>query len=164
MDTKKSQAFNFAYDAVPIMFHSQTEDFFKYLKRDGLKFLEFWWNYVGDKVDEGKRSSLKGMDYLLLDEDPKNRMILITMPPPKESDGAHFLLMQAKPEKRFAWVKLPNTRVLVLIRKGTPENPEATELGDITPRGIYVRNRTGPAPTLENMKKIAKGLAKPQPT
>jgi hypothetical protein len=162
MDKTKSQAFNFAYEAIPIMFHTQTKDFFTYLERDGLEFLEFWWNYVGEKVGEKQHRSFEGMDFKFMRTDKDNTIIIITLPAPLSEDEIHYLLLQAKPEKRFAWVKFPNTRVVALIRKASPEDPDGTELGDITPRGIYVRIRKGPTPTFENIEKIAKGLLKTQ--
>ncbi len=59
MDKTKSQAINFAFEVVPLMFHSQTTDFITYLKKDGLQFLEFWWKYIGDKLDEGQGCSFE---------------------------------------------------------------------------------------------------------
>jgi hypothetical protein len=164
MDVKKSQAINFAFEVVPVMFHSQTTDFITYLKRDGLQFLEFWWNYIGNQLEDGQQCSFEGMDYKLVDLDGHNTMIIITLPPPHDEGEAHYLLLVAKPEKRFAWVRLPSTRALALINKPTPEDPQATELGEITPRGLYVRIRKGPAPNIQNMTNLAMELVKPQAT
>jgi len=163
MDRAKSQAINFAFEVVPMMFHSQTTDFITYLDRDGLKFLEFWWNYIGEQLNEDQRCSFEGMDYRLVDVENKQTMIIISLPSPHDDGEAYFLVLLAKPEKRFAWVRLPNTRVLVLIRKDAPESPEGTELGEITPRGNYVRIRKGPAPTLQNVTNIAVDLVSQQP-
>lgn len=164
MDSKKSQAINFAFEVMPMMFHSQTSDFITYLTRDGLEFLQFWWNYIGNQLEEGQLCSFEGMDYDIFDMDNKDTMIIITMPAPHDNGEAYFLLLTAKPEKHFAWVRLPTTRVLALVRNEVPENPNGTELADITPRGRYVRLRKGPDPNIENMTRIGMELLKPQPT
>ena len=63
MDKTKSHQWNFAFDAIPILFHSQTDSFMKYLEKDGIKFLQFWWDHVGDKMDEEKRVSSGGLTF-----------------------------------------------------------------------------------------------------
>lgn len=161
MDKKKSQAYNFAHEVIPVMFHSQTSDFFKYLEKDGLKFLEFWWNYIGDQLPEEQHRPFEGMDFEFLPEVEKLKKALITLPHPRDEGEIYYMAVVAKPERRFAWVKLPNTRVIVLLKRDAPENPDGTEVGDITPRGIYVRSRKGPAPTLSNMKKVVAAVMKP---
>jgi hypothetical protein len=161
MDKKKSQAYNFAHEVLPIMFHSQTNDFFQYLEKDGLKFLEFWWNYIGDQLPEEQRRPFTGMTFEFLPEEEKIRKAIITLPHPREEGEIYYMAVVAKPERRFAWVKLPNTRVIVLSKRDAPENPNGTEVGDITPRGIYVRSRKGPEPTLSNMKKTVAISLKP---
>lgn len=162
MDQKKSQAINYAFEVIPIMFHSQTADFITYLKRDGLKFLEFWWNYIGDQLPEEKRCPFEGMDYKMVDINEKDTMAIITMPEPHDDGEAYYILLLAKPEKRFAWVRLPSTRVLVLIKKEEPDNPNGTELGEVTPRGLYVRFRKGPVANIQNVTNIAIELIKQQ--
>jgi hypothetical protein len=163
MDSKKSQAINFAYEVVPVMFHSQTTDFITYIKRDGLKFLEFWWNYIGEQLEKGQECTFEGMDYKLVDLDGKNTMIIVTMPQPRDPGEALYLILVAKPERRFAWVRLPSTHVLALISRPTEDDPLATELGEITPRGIYVRIRKGPVPNIQTMTNIGMELVKPHP-
>jgi hypothetical protein len=163
MDSKKSQAINFAFEVIPLMFHSQTTDFIKYIKQDGLKFLEFWWDYIGERLEGGQECSFEGMDYKFVDLDGKNTMIILTMPQPHDPGEAHYLVLVAKPERHFGWVRLPSTRVVALINKPTEEDPQGTELGDITPRGRYVPIRKGPTPSIQSMTNIGMDLAKPNP-
>ncbi len=164
MDQNKSQAINYAFEVIPIMFHSQTADFFTYLERDGLKFLEFWWNYIGDQLPEEKRCPFEGMDYKIVKIDEKNTMAIVTLPQPHDEGEAYYILLVARPERRFAWVRLPNTRALVLVKKEAPENPNGTEIGEVTPRGLYVRIRKGPVPNIQTMTNIAMELIKRQPS
>jgi hypothetical protein len=161
MDKRKSQAYNFTHEVLPVMFHSQTNDFFKYLEKDGLQFLEFWWNYIGNQLPEEQRRPFQGMSYEILPDVGKSRLVLITLPHPRVEGEIYYMAVVAKPERRFAWVKLPNTRVIVLLKRDAPENPNGTEVGDITPRGLYVRSRKGPEPTVSNMKKVVANAMKP---
>jgi hypothetical protein len=35
---------------MPILFYNQTSQFLKYLKMDGVKYLQFWWYHFGGKM------------------------------------------------------------------------------------------------------------------
>jgi hypothetical protein len=63
MDKSKSQHYNFCYEALPALFHSQTDRFMEMLEKDGLKFIKFWWDYVAPQIPEDKLSSFEGMAY-----------------------------------------------------------------------------------------------------
>ncbi len=152
MDKNKSQHYNFCYDAIPSMFHSQTKDFLKYLERDGIKFLQFWWDHVGQRLPFEKLIPFSNIAYEVLQVPPKTEVVFITLPPPQEDDEMYFLALVANPEKRFGWVRLPTTRILGLARRPTEKYPSGTELGDLTPRAIYVPLGEGPQPTLEAFK------------
>lgn len=158
MDKTKNQAINFAYEVLPIMFHSQTTDFFSYLDRDGVKFLEFWWNYIGEKLPNDQLCSFEGMDCQVIELEDQRRMALVTMPKPYEDGEVYYLALVKKPEKHFAWVRLPSTRVIVLVRKTEEDYPNGTEVGEVTPRGRYVAVRAGPAPSVEAMIKLARKM------
>ena len=153
MDNKKSQHYNFCYDAIPIMFHSQTSEFMKYLQRDGLKFLEFWWNYVGKQLPVEKLVPFEGIEYEVTSLSPKEKMVIIKLPPPKEEDEMYYMGLYSKPERRFAWVKFPSTRVICLVRRS--RFPYGTEIGDLTPRTIFVTQGAGAEPTQEAFKRKA---------
>ncbi len=159
MDKNKNQAINFAYEVLPIMFHSQTDDFFTYLERDGRKFLDFWWNYIGEKLPEDQLCSSAGLGGKVMELEPGVRLAVVTLPQPKADDEIYYLAMVAKPEKRFAWVRLPTTNVIALVRKSGEEYPNGTEIGEITPRGRYVAGRSGPVPSPEAMIKLARKAA-----
>ncbi len=161
MDLKKSQQYNFCYEALPILFHSQTSDFHKYLERDGLAFLEFWWNHVGQRLPAELLVPFAGTAYETFPLNEKTTITIITLPKPREVAEMYFLGLIAHPEKRFGWVRLPSTRVVGLVRRPKDAFDSGTELGDLTPRGLFVTLGKGPEPTKEAFKPVV--IAKAQP-
>ena len=162
MDKKKSQLFNYSYEALPIMFHSQTQEFMKYLERDGLAFLEFWWRHVGENLPFEQNSAFEGAAYETFALNEKTDITIITLPKPREEGEMYFLGMIRNPEKRFGWVRLPSTRVIGRVKKSKDDYKSGTELGDVTPRAIFVSLGEGPEPNKEAFKKMVMELARPK--
>jgi len=164
MDKKKSQHYNFCYDVMPSLFHSQTDDFMKYIDRDGLKFLEFWWNHVGQQLPFEQLVPFSNARYEIVEYQPKSRIIFITLPPPKNEGEMFFLALIRNPEKRFAWVRLPSTRIIGLVKRSKDLFKSGTELGDLTPRAIFVKIGEGPVATLAEFKERVFEMIKPRTT
>jgi hypothetical protein len=160
MDQKKSQQYNFIHESIPIMFHSQNSDFMLYLKRDGLKFLRFWWDAIGQRLPYEKLSDFKGMEYEFIEADALTQVVIITLPEPHEEGEGYYLGLISKPEKRFAWLKLPTTRVIALLRKEGEDYPHSTEIGDLTPSGKFVTQGRGPYPDIERFTEIVMKAAR----
>lgn len=163
VDRRKSQRYNFEYEAIPTMFHSQSMDFVHHLGRDGLKFLRFWWEYVGDRLPEEMRSSFSGMDYKIIKVDEQTPLVILTLPEPKEDGEAYFMALIGRPERRFAWVRLPTARVIALLRRSGEEFIKGTEIGDITVRGHFVSLGAGPSPNADSFTKVAVNIASKKP-
>jgi hypothetical protein len=137
----RSQHYNFGHEALPTIFHSQTKDFFQYLESDGLKFLKFWWNHVGERLDNDKLSSFEGMSYEIREvPEKKSRIVLVRFPHPTDFDEFHFAALVKTPDKRspFVFVKFPSTRVLVLSHVPLSKSDSGTLIYEITPRGRYL--------------------------
>ena len=156
MEKNKSQQWNFVFDAMPALFHSQTDNFVKYLDKDGVKFLKFWWDHIGDRLPEEKRVSPAGLTFEKEELDPKNLLIIITMPSPKENGDVYFIGLIPKPERRFAMVKFYNSTMFVLCRKDEVDQPSRTSFGIVTPRGNYHEYGIGLKPTKQDFKRIIK--------
>lgn len=156
MDKSKSQSWNFSFEAMPLLFHSQTNEFVKYLQKDGLKFLQFWWNHVGDMLPEEKRVNPHGMVFDIEDLDDKSHLVLITLPSPKENGEAYFLACVARPERRFGIVRLHNSRMFVLYRDDSVDQPQHTNFGELTPRANVRPQGVGLHPTIQDFKRIVK--------
>jgi hypothetical protein len=153
MDKKKSLQYNFGFEAIPILFHSQTSDFMSYIEKDRVDFLKFWWNHVGDQMEEAKRITPDGIAFECEQHKDIN-ITFITFPTPREDGDPIFLACIARPEKRFGWVRLPNTDVYVLSRYDECPVQNKTAFGEISPRGLYRDHGIGLNPTMEDFKRI----------
>lgn len=156
MQKEKSQNWNFAFEAMPLLFHSQTNGFMKYIDKEGLQFLQFWWNHVGDKLSEEKRVNPHGMSFEVEEIEKNTRLVIITLPSPKEDGDAYFLACVARPEKRFAMVRLPNSRMFVLFRDDHVDQPHHTNFGELTPQANFRPRGVGLNPTKLDFKRIVK--------
>jgi hypothetical protein len=155
MDKKKSQHYNFCYEAIPALFHTQTKDFMKLIERDGLKFLEFWWNHIGDQLPEEKLVAFTHAAFEIVDLEmkPPTKVVFVTLPMPQEEGEMYFLGLVRKPERKFGWLRLPSTRILCLVKRSKDRYASGTELGDLTPRAIVVPIGEGPAASLGEFKR-----------
>ncbi len=156
MDKKKSLQNNFGLDAMPILFHGQTNQFVKLLERDGMKFLNFWWNHVGDQLPEEKRVSSAGLSFEIESIDKNTKLIIITLPTPKEDMDPYFLGFIARPERRVLWVRLPTSDGYALLRDDGVKEQHKTNMGFLTPHGQFRPRGVGLAPTKKDFKKYLK--------
>jgi len=156
MNKNKSLQFNFGMEAIPVLFHSQTNQFMKYLEKDGIKFLNFWWNHVGDQLEEVKRVGSAGMTYEVDTIDKKTKLVIITLPTPKEDRDPQFIGLIARPERRVLWVRLPTTEAYALIRDDGVDQPYKTGFGYLTPNGLFRPRGVGLAPTKTDFKHYLK--------
>lgn len=152
MDKRKSLAWNYAFEAIPLLFHRSTDSFMSYLDKDGKDFLTFYWNHVGDFMDEEKRVSPAGLAYSVDQVDAKTRLVIITLPSPKENRDPYFLALVARPERRFFFVRIPNTDVYVLSREDHCDSEYKTAFGYLSPRAIYQEMDTGLPPNKAGFK------------
>lgn len=156
MEKNKSLHYNFGMEALPVLFHSQTNQFMKYLDKDGVKFLQFWWNHVGDRLPQEKRLSSGGLAYEIEQLDAKTKLVIITLPTPKENEEPYFLGFIAKPERRFFWIRLPTTTAFALIRDDSCKEQHKTSFGYLTPSGNFRLRGVGLNPTKQDFKRHVK--------
>lgn len=156
MDKKRSLQYNFAMDAMPILFHGQTGQFVKLLERDGLKFLNFWWNHVGDQLPEEKRVTSAGLSFEIETLDSKTKLVIISLPSPKVDMDPYFLGFVARPERRVLWVKLPTSDGFALLRDDGVKEPNKTNFGYLTPNGQFRPRGVGLKPTRQDFKRLIK--------
>lgn len=156
MDKNKSQQWNFAFDAIPIIFHSQTDNFMKYLDKDGVKFLQFWWDHVGDKLEESKRVSSAGLNFEVERIDKKTSLVIINLPSPKVDGEAYFIGLIARPERRFAMVRFYTSDAYVLYRDDAVDQPHHTSFAYLTAQASIRPRGIGLNPTKPDFKRILK--------
>jgi len=154
----KSQHYNFGHEALPTIFHSQTKDFFDYLERDGIKFLKFWWNHVGERLDNDKLTPFEGMSFEIRQvPEKKSQVVLVRFPHPTDFDEFHFAALVKTPDKKspFVFVKFPSTRVLVLSHVPLSKSESGTLIYEITPRSRYLLAGPGTPVTKDAFYKAA---------
>jgi hypothetical protein len=156
MDKKRSLQYNFAMDAMPILFHGQTSYFVKLLERDGMKFLNFWWNQVGDQLPEEKRVTSAGLSFEIESLDNKTKLVIISLPSPKVDLDPYFLGFVARPELRVLWVKIPTSEGFTLLRDDGVKEANKTNFGFLTPHGQFRPRGVGLKPTKQDFKRLIK--------
>lgn len=152
MDKRKSQHYNFCYEAMPALFHVQTKDFMKYIERDGVKFLEFWWKHIGNQLPFEKLTPFTNFSLEKSEISKDLKVFFLTLPPPQEDGEMYFMALVARPVRHFAWVRLPSTRILALVRRSREKFQSGTEFGDLTPRARFVPIGEGPEAALSAFK------------
>jgi hypothetical protein len=145
MPKRDSQHYQFAYKAIPILFHNQSKDFLKHLEQDGVKFLKFYWDYIATETDDEGKSSSDGMGYEIRKIEDGKKMVLLTLPRPRKPPEAYFLALITPPPKRSLLPWQNHARVV-----GLEYHSDATHLCDLTPRAIRVDQGIGPRPVLED--------------
>lgn len=148
----KSQHYNFGHEALPILFHTQTKDFLEFIQKDGIKFLRFWWDHVGERLDDSMLVPFEGMKFEYREiPEKKAKVVLIRMPHPTDFDEFHWMALVKKPDIRmpFVYVKMPTTRVFALSHVPLSKSETGTLIYEITPRARYVLVGPGTTPTKE---------------
>ena len=169
MDLRRSQHYNYTHETIPMIFHKQTEDFFKYLDKDGTTFLRFWWKHLADNMGVKILSSSEGLGFQVKEVTNKKaekvKVILLTLPKPKTPGEVFYMCLVKQPESltklaRFFLMKLPNTRIFSLELEGYQEDGSPnTGLYELTPRARNIRMRNGMEPVLDSFyKEILKVL------
>ena len=155
MPKKDSQHYQFAYKAIPILFHNQSKDFLFHLEKDGVEFLQFYWDYVATETDDEGRSSSAGLAYQIREIEGGKKMVLITLPHPRKPPEAYFLALITPPSKRSFLPWKNYARVV-----GLEYHNDETHLCDLTPRAIRVDQGIGPRPALEDFYLAVRKLIK----
>ncbi len=160
MDRKKSQHYNFTHEAIPVLFHNNPENFFKYIDKDGIKFLKFYWKHLETNLRIDILSSSTGLSYTTEIVNDKIKVAKITMPDTKEIGEVFNLVLVRFPQK-FSLFKVGFTRVLSLEYEGKDENGVSmTGIYEITPRARNVRVKDGPSTNSMEFYKMAMNILK----
>lgn len=164
MDNRKSQHFNFTHETIPFLWHKQHKEFLKFLDKDGIKFLRFWWKHLEENMGVKILSSAEGMGYQVkkyftLKDKPVD-YVLITLPEPETPGEVYYMALAKFPDNqnfiaRFFLMRLPVTRVLALQLESKDETGNITTgIYELTPRARNVRVKDGCEPKLSDFNKL----------
>jgi len=147
MKQTKSHLQTFVFEAMSILFHNQTQDFIDFLNRDGMNFLQFWWDKIGEKFDESERMESKGLAYDIKELENGATIVLLTLPSQAKPEVYFMALFQPKQKKTF--LKWENfARVFCLVHDINQDRDTGPMLIEVTPRGKRVPIGPGPVPSL----------------
>ncbi len=162
MDQKKSQHYNYTHETIPIMWHNQTQDFLKYLDKDGVVFLRFWWKHLADNLGMKILSESEGLGFQIKEYSDKDgkpiKMVLLSLPKPTMVGEVFYMALIKYPKKNTMFdlflTRLPSTRVFALELESSPESEIVkTGLYELTIRARNVRMSDGCEPVLDTFHK-----------
>lgn len=158
MADKLSQHQKYSLEVLPLIFHHETEKFMSMVQRDGIKFLEFWWDRAGLEVDETQRSSSEGIKFEIKPYSDGREIVLVKMPSPRKPGEVYFLGMVTRPLKRsiLSWRNL--ARVFVITRDDADSEDRQTKLAELTRSARYVEIGKGPKPTQKAFLETITGI------
>ena len=154
MAKKASHYYQFAYQAMPILFHSSSNEFIHLLDRDGIKFLEFWWNRTGESGEVAESQPCNGLAYEIRDYEGGKKMVLLTLPEPQKAPEAFFLALLTPPLKRHFLPWKNFSRVFALQRGKVVDGKVLTHFAELTPRGYQRVLREATGPVLEDFYEL----------
>jgi len=149
MAKKSTHYYQFAYQAMPILFHSSHHEFIHLLERDGMQFLEFWWNRTGESGEVSENLPPDGLAYEIRDYPGGKKIVLLTLPEPQKAPEAYFLALLTPPPKKHLLPWKNFSRVFALQRGEVVDGKMITHFAELTPRGYQRVLREGPGPILE---------------
>lgn len=170
MDIRRSQHYNYTHETIPIVWHRQNADFLKYIDKDGISFLRFWWKHLENALGVQILSSSEGLGFQVKTVPDKNKdevkLILLTLPKPETVGEVFYMILVKIPESRvflarFFLLKLPTTRVFALELEGqNDDGSPRTGIYELTPRARNVRIKPGTEAVLDTFYKVILNVLK----
>ena len=137
MPLSTTQHAKFAFEVLPLLFHSQNRDFLFYLERDGIKFLQFWWDHTGEKVGETMRKSFEGLNYEITSFESGRKLVFLQLPVPENQSEPFFLALFSPPTKKNLLPWKNYGQVYILDNNAGAEK----QIIEITPRAYRVETK-----------------------
>jgi len=111
----KSQQMIFESEVLPSLFHSTPDKFFRYLERDGQKFLHFYWHAAGEKIDPSLHNRAFGLNYVIRRPTNRTTMALISLPEPCRELEAYFVALIHRPLRIMPFSFVSDTTKVVAL-------------------------------------------------
>ena len=111
----KTQQMIFESEVLPSLFHSTPDQFFHYLERDGNKFLHFYWNEAGEKIDPSLHNRAFGLNYVIRRPSNHTTMALISLPEPCRELEAYFVALIHRPLRIMPFSFVTDTTKMVAL-------------------------------------------------
>ncbi len=140
----------FADKVLPSLFHDTPTDFLRFLRRDGNKFLRFYWNQAGTNQQVSTPESPFGLNYDIRKPNSNTTIALVIMPKPRVILEAYFVALIYRPlRSSMFWGVSDTTKVVALELATNPDEEPITQLRiwsrELTSEVIH----NGPVPKVE---------------
>jgi hypothetical protein len=121
-----TQQAQFAFVAIPDLFHQSPEKFISMLKKDGNRFLAFYWDEVGKRMKLNEKTVPYGLNYEIQRHYPGTTIILLSLPRPARIGEVFYEALIYRPYRvTMFFLASDTTKVLALENQGgESENPE----------------------------------------
>jgi hypothetical protein len=158
VDNRKSQHYNYTHETIPLLWHGQSDDFLRYLDKDGTVFLRFWWKHLADNLGISILSDSSGLSFQVKELSDKSgnsiKLVLLSLPRPENVGEVFYMALVKFPKKRTIFdvfmASLPNTRVIALqLEELDSEGNPVTGVYELTRRARNVRLGRGCEPVLD---------------
>ncbi|HMN13833.1 MAG TPA: hypothetical protein PKD55_16085 [Bellilinea sp.] len=158
MDKTKSQSYNFGHEALPILFHTETKQFVKFMMEDPNRFLKFWWDHIGERLEDNKLVPFTNLDSEVKEvPERKSKIIWVRFPSPRDYQEFFMMAFVQKPEFNMI-VRWPSTRAFALVKVPISESPTGTFIYELTPRARAVPVKPGPQVSKEAFLQTVRSL------
>jgi hypothetical protein len=156
---ERTQQLDFVSQALPDLFHHSPEQFLYLLERDGNKFLRFYWDETGKKLDQGHLENSFGLNHAIRQPSPVVKVALISLPAPRFAGEAFYAALVYRPNRRTPLGFVRDTTKVVTLERCLEDGCQpATLLVEWTRRLAREEIGRGPEPTLEEFYQAVLGL------
>jgi hypothetical protein len=150
----ETQQIDYATQALPDLFHASPEQFLFLLGRDGTKFLRFYWNEVGKKLNLQQLLPPFGMNFDIRKPHAGLSLALITLPKPQHEGEAYYIALIYRPSRRTLIFGLSDTTKVIGLEHWLDETGnERTVMAEYTRRLQREPIKSGLQPSLESFYK-----------
>ena len=128
MVSEKTQQMVFVSEVLPSLFHDTPEQFIRLLARDGAKFLRFYWDEAGKRLEESKRISSFSLNYDLRKPGKNIGVVLVTLPKPQVESEAYFIALIYRPNRVTPILRISDITKVVALEYVFDKKGEADTL------------------------------------
>jgi hypothetical protein len=122
----ETQQIIFANRVIPDLFHSTPDSFQFLINRDGTKFLRFYWDEAGKKLNPDQLKDAFGLNYFIRKPNARSTVIILSLPEPSFPGEAYYIALIHRPYRQLLMVS--DTTTIFTLERSEPqgEDPPTT--------------------------------------
>ena len=118
---EKTQQMIYESEVLPSLFHDSPDQFIQILKRDGNKFLQFYWAEAGKNIPKPEHTTSFGLNHETREPSRYKTVILVSLPQPKVDGEAYFVALTYRPLRVTPLLYVSDKTKVIALKKVTPE-------------------------------------------